>query len=314
MTGIELLGTGRSLPGHCITNDDLARVVETSDEWVASRTGIRQRYFCTEEETAAQLAADAANKALAQAGVTAAQIGVCIVATFTPDHATPSLACEVHEALHLPETALCFDVNAACTGFLVALETARCHLAAGDVTGQFALVIGAEKISRLLDFADRSTCVLFGDGAGASVICLAKEAPYATTFGARGDASILYANADGDDPFLHMDGRAVFRFAVQIIPQCLDELLAKTGLQMADIGHVVCHQANSRIIDHVIKQRGDDPARYYQNMQRYGNTSAASIPLALDELRQNGALQSGQIVACIGFGAGLTWGGILLRV
>ena len=289
MMGLEVMGTGRCLPSRCVSNQEMSGMVDTSDAWITSRTGIRQRYFCAQGETNALLAATAARRAMEKAGVGPADIGLCIVATFTPDRATPSLACEVQAALGLAQTIPCFDVNAACTGFLVAME----------------------KLSRIIDFSDRSTCVLFGDGAGAAVVRLAPVRPYAACFGARGDASILYAG--GGDPFVHMDGQEVFRFAVDIIPKCIDAVLHKAGLALADIHHVVCHQANSRIIGHVVKKLGENPEKFYENMQRYGNTSAASIPIALDEMLEQGRILPGQNVLCIGFGAGLTWGGTLLR-
>ncbi|MEA4970604.1 MAG: beta-ketoacyl-ACP synthase III [Candidatus Pelethousia sp.] len=309
--GLEVMGTGRCLPSRCISNEEMSRMVDTSDAWITSRTGIRQRYFCAQGETNALLATTAARKAMENAGVGPADIGLCIVATFTPDRATPSVACEVQETLSLAQTVPCFDVNAACTGFLMAMETARCFLLGGNASAPCALVIGSEKLSRVIDFSDRSTCVLFGDGAGAAVVRLAPDRPYAADFGARGDASILYAG--GDAPFLHMDGQGVFRFAVDIIPRCMDAVLHKAGLTLADIHHVVCHQANSRIIGHVVKKLGENPEKFYENMQRYGNTSAASIPIALDEMLEQGRILPGQNVLCVGFGAGLTWGGTLLR-
>ncbi|NCB29818.1 MAG: ketoacyl-ACP synthase III [Clostridia bacterium] len=313
MSGLEILGTGRCLPGRCVSNDEMSRMVDTSDAWISTRTGIRQRYFCEAGETNASLAAAAARRAMEKAGVGAAQIGLCVAATFTPDYASPSLACEVQAALELPEAVPCFDVNAACTGFLVALETARCFLLGGNVPAPCALVIGSEKLSGVLNFSDRSTCVLFGDGAGAAVVRLAPKMPYAAAFGSRGDASILHVGAPGADHTLHMDGPAVFRFAVDTIPLCIEAVLGKAGLEMAQIDHVVCHQANSRIIAHVVKKLEENPAKFYENMQRYGNTSSASIPIALDEMLDAGRILPGQNVLCVGFGAGLTWGGVLFR-
>ncbi len=312
MNGLQLLGTGRCLPGRRVTNDDFARTLDTSDEWIAGRTGIRQRYFCAEGETAASLAVEAARRALEDAGLGPEKVGLCIVATFTADRNTPSLACQVHQALGLPETAFCLDVNAACTGFVAALETARCLLLGGQMAGPCALVLGAEKISGLLDFSDRSTCVLFGDGAAAAVVRLDPQAPWAAVFGARGDSRMLHGGGK-EDPYLAMDGRGVFRFAVETVPVCIRAVLDKAGLTLDQVDQLVCHQANSRIIHSIAKKLGQDPARFYENMQRYGNTSAASIPLALDEMRRSGQLQAGQTVLCAGFGAGLTWGGVLLR-
>ena len=312
MNGLQLLGTGRCLPGRRVTNEDFARTLDTSDAWITERTGIRQRYFCAEGETAVSLAVGAARQALEDAGVQPGQVGLCIAATFTADRRTPALACEVQAALGLPQTALCLDINAACTGFVAALETARCLLLGGQLAGPCALVLGAEKISSLLDFSDRSTCVLFGDGAGAAVVRLEPQAPWAAVFGTRGDSRMLHGGGGGN-PYLAMDGRAVFRFAVETVPVCIRAVLDKAGLTLDAVDHLVLHQANSRIIHSIAKKLEQAPARFYENMQRYGNTSAASIPIALDEMRRAGQLCPGQTVLCAGFGAGLTWGGVLLR-
>lgn len=313
MTGIEIVGTGRRVPGRLVTNDDLSRLVDTSDEWIRTRTGIAQRYFCAEGETNAQLAAGAARAALKRAGISAEQIGLCVAATFTADHAMPSLACEVHGALSLPESAPAFDVNAACTGFITALETARSLLAGGSVTGEYALVIGSESISRVLDMTDRNTCVLFGDGAGAAVIRLSDKHDYRCVMGARGDASLLHAGgAASEEHFVHMEGKAVFRFASETVPKCVMQVLDSAKMTMDDIDYVVCHQANGRIIDHVMKKLNAPAEKFYKNMQTYANTSAASIAIALDEMNEKGLLCPGTRVVCVGFGAGLTWGGTLL--
>ena len=312
MNGLQLLGTGRCLPSRRVTNDDFARTLDTSDEWIAGRTGIRQRYFCAEGETVASLAIAAARQALEDAGLGPERVGLCIVATTTADQNTPSLACQIHEALGLPETAFCLDLNAACTGFVAALETARCLMLGGQITAPCALVLGAEKLSSMLDFSDRGTCVLFGDGAGAAVVRLDPAAPWAAVFGTRGDSRMLHGGGGGN-PYLSMDGRGVFRFAVETVPTCIRAVLDKAGLTFDEVDHLVCHQANSRIIHSIAKKLGLDPAKFYENMQRYGNTSSASIPLALDELRRAGQLRRGQTVLCAGFGAGLTWGGVLLR-
>lgn len=313
MTGLEVLGTGHCLPKRCVTNDDMAQTVDTSHEWIATRTGIEQRYFCDNEESCGHLAANAAQMALQKAGITADQLGLIVAATFTADYLTPSLACQVHQALGA-QPMPCMDVNAACTGFLYGLETARSLLMSGTATTEYALVIGAEGLSRIMDFSDRTTCVLFGDAAAAMVVRLS-DAPYACILNAKGDATSLYANSllPNQSHFLQMDGKAIFRFAVDIIPKCLDELLQKSGLTLEQVDHVVCHQANSRIIDHVVKKLGAPSQMFYKNMQRFGNTSAASIPLALDEMLQSGTIQPGETVVCIGFGAGLTWGACLLN-
>lgn len=315
MNAIKLLGTGRHVPSRCLTNDDLSRIVDTSDQWIRERTGIVTRYLCGEGEGNTSSALAAAKTAMERAGVGPEDIGVCVAATFTADHATPSLACELHHLLGFAETTPAFDVNAACTGFLHALETARCLLAAGRLRAPCALVVGSEALSRITDFTDRSTCVLFGDGAAAAVIRLTDDAPYACILGARGDAEILRAGGAGDgDRFIHMDGPAVFRFAVDAVPKCIDAVLAQAGMTLSQVDHVICHQANSRIIDYVVRRLKAPPEKFYKNMDRYGNTSAASIPIALDELLEKGLAREGQIALCVGFGAGLTWGGVLLKL
>ena len=313
MKGFQLLATGGALPGRTVTNDDLSRMVDTSDDWITSRTGIRTRHWCTEGENAATLAIAAAKQALARSGLAPADIACCICATLSAPDATPSVACQVQAALGLPETCPALDVNAACSGFLYGTAVARGLLA--TLGGQYALVIGCEALSRLMDPADRSTCVLFGDGAGAAIFELAADpTPFAVMLGARGDAAIHAGGPSraGSAP-ITMDGRAVFRFAVDALPKCLHAVLDETQLTLDDLSWVVCHQANSRIIDHCVKALQADPAKFYKNMDRHGNTSAASIPVALNELAEAGQLQPGQTIACIGFGGGLTWGGMIVE-
>ena len=313
MNGFQLLATGGALPGRTVTNDDLSRMVDTSDDWITTRTGIRTRHWCTEGESAATLAIAAAKQALARSGLAPADIACCICATLSAPDATPSVACQVQAALGLPETCPALDVNAACSGFLYGTAVARGLLA--TLGGQYALVIGCEALSRLMDPADRSTCVLFGDGAGAAIFELAADpTPFAVMLGARGDAAIHAGGPSraGSAP-ITMDGRAVFRFAVDALPKCLHAVLDETQLTLDDLSWVVCHQANSRIIDHCVKALQADPAKFYKNMDRHGNTSAASIPVALNELAESGQLQPGQLLACIGFGGGLTWGGAIFQ-
>ena len=313
MKGFQLLATGGALPGRTVTNDDLSRMVDTSDDWITSRTGIRTRHWCTEGESAATLAIAAAKQALARSGLAPADIACCICATLSAPDATPSVACQVQAALGLPETCPALDINAACSGFLYGTAVARGLLA--TLGGQYALVIGCEALSRLMDPADRSTCVLFGDGAGAAIFELAADpTPFAVMLGARGDAAIHAGGPSraGSAP-ITMDGRAVFRFAVDALPKCLHAVLDETQLTLDDLSWVVCHQANSRIIDHCVKALQTDPAKFYKNMDRHGNTSAASIPVALNELAESGQLQPGQLLACIGFGGGLTWGGAIFQ-
>lgn len=309
MNGITILSAAAALPARRMTNDDMAAIVDTSDEWISTRTGIRQRYFCAEEETVWQLAARAARRALDEAGIDPARLAACVVATMSPAYATPSTACLVQRELGLDENILCFDLNAACSGFVFALETVR-----GLVTDEkpYALVIGAEALSHITDFSDRSTCVLFGDGAGA-VVVEKSSAPFACVHGARGNSEALVCPAFGSDKqYLGMDGRAVFRFAVDILPRCIGGALDKSGLVMDDIDYFVCHQANRRILDHVVKYMKADPAKFYMNLARYGNTSAASIPLALADMHTEGLLRPGMRLVCAGFGGGFTWGGVLV--
>lgn len=311
MEGLQLIATGGAQPSRVVTNDDLSRIVDTSDEWIVTRTGIRQRYFCSDEENAATLAIAAARQALERSGLSPEQIGCCVCATLSGPNATPSVACQVQRALGLPENRPALDVNAACSGFVYATAVARGLLL--TLGGEYALVVGCEALSRLMDMTDRSTCVLFGDGAGAAIFRLA-DTPFAATLGARGSDAILTGgpNRAGSAP-IQMDGRAVFRFAVEALPRCLHEVLDQTGKTLEDLDWVVCHQANGRILDHCIKHLNADPAKFYRNMDRHGNTSAASIPVALNEMAENGQLVPGQYLACIGFGGGLTWAGMLLQ-
>ncbi len=309
MKGLQLIALGGALPARPTTNAELSRTVDTSDEWISTRTGIRQRYFCGEGESAVTLAIAAARQALERSGLQPAEIGCCICATLSADYATPSLACLVQAALGLPENIPVLDVNAACSGFLYGISVARGLLE--GCGGRYALVIGCEQLSRLMDMTDRTTCVLFGDGAGAAVL-EAADVPFAACLGARGDKAILAGGAGPQPSYIQMDGRAVFRFAVDAIPRCIDDILTKTALTLDDVDWVVCHQANERIIDHCIKKLGS-PEKFFKNLDHTGNTSAASIPLALNEMYEKGLLTAGQKLLCVGFGGGLTWAGTLLE-
>lgn len=309
MSGLRLLGTGRALPSRLVTNDDMSAIVETSDEWIASRTGIRQRYFCAEGESAETLAVQAAERALADAGVAKEEIGCVVCATSSATYAMPSMACQVHHALGLAQNIPVMDAGAACAGFLYAVEMARCLMLGG--AGRYALVVGSEQMSRVLDMTDRTTCVLFGDGAGAAVLALDEAAEYASVFGTTGDMAIRSGGVS--HTCMTMDGQAVFRFAVATIPRCVRELLDKTGLTMEQLDWVVCHQANERILDASARRLGCAPEKLFKNLDRYANTSAASIPIALDEMREQGLLAAGQRMALVGFGGGLTWAGLMMR-
>ena len=312
MSAPHILATGRCLPARVVSNEDLSRTVDTSDEWVFSRTGIHSRHFCT-SETGVGLAVEAARQAMERAGLTAADIGVCLVGTFTPDHASPSTACLLQRELGLLEDTICFDLNAACAGFLYGLKTA--HALLPGAPRPCALVVGAEVISRVMDMTDRNTCVLFGDGAGAAVIRREDAWTWHTVFGSRGDPESI--RVQGPGPVLsaiHMDGKAVFRFAVEVVEKSIRQLLEAEGLSSVnDLDLVVCHQANARIIDYVAKRLGAREGLFYKNMDHYGNTSAASIPIALDELAESGQLRTGMQIVTVGFGGGLTWAGALLQ-
>ena len=311
MNGLKLLGTGYALPTRVLDNDAMTTYVETSDEWITTRTGIRQRYFCGEGESTTTLAIEAARKALDDSGLDKSEIGCVIVATSSGEYVMPSTACLVHKALALREDIPVFDLGAACAGFLYAVDAARAMLLAHG--GRAALVIGAEQMSQLLDMADRNTCVLFGDAAGAAVFALDEDAEYAYVCGTRGDMAIQVGGPRRTLP-MTMEGQNVFRFAVSTIPVTVEELLEKTGKTLDEVDWVVCHQANQRIIDASVRRLGVPAEKFYKNLDRYANTSAASIPLALAEMKESGKLTSGQRVILVGFGGGLTWAGVMLRV
>ena len=311
MRGLRIVATGRALPERVATNEELSRLVDTSDAWIVSRSGIRERRFCGEGENSAALAAAAAALALERSGIDPGGLCACIVATVSPQFATPSNGCVVQRTLSLPEGVPCFDISVGCTGFVYGLQIARGLLLQDP--RPYALVVGAEALSHITDFTDRSTCVLFGDGAGAAVVTL-DETPYACVLGARGDPDALWALGPGKDPsHIHMDGKAVFRFAVEAVPKVVRELLEQTGLTPEDVDWIVPHQANRRIVESAAKRLGLPINKFFLNLDRYGNTSAASIPIALDEMAERGLLKRGQKIICAGFGAGLTWGGALLQ-
>ena len=313
MNGIKLRGTGRSLPQRVVTNEDLSRLVDTNNQWIVSRTGIETRYCC-QEESHTQLCVQAARAALERAGISPAEIGACIVATVTPDHAVPSAACLLQRELGLPEDIPCFDLNAACTGFVYALHTMECLLNASP--RPFGLVVGAEALSRVVDWTDRSTCILFGDGAGAAVVeCRPGWPSISAVLGSRGDDTLLRLPGVGsrEKQLLTMEGTKVFKFAVEAVPACINSIPEKTGLSTDDIDFFVFHQANARIIDLAVRRYRIPPEKYYKNIQCYGNTAAASVPLVLSELEEQGRIGPGSRMLVVAFGGGLTWGGALLE-
>ena len=308
MQGLEICATGRALPQKILTNGDLSTMVETSDEWIQARTGIQERHIC-QGETLTDLTVQAARQAMEMAGVTPQQIGLCVVATITPHCATPSQACLVHEQLGLPEDCCAFDINAGCTGFLYGMETMAALLP--RQSRPYGLLIGGDVLSRVVDWTDRNTCVLFGDGAGAAVVRFS-QSPWTCQLHAKGDSNIIWAHGLSlGQSAIHMEGQAVYRFAVETVPRCAQELAQRAGISLDQVDWFVLHQANRRIVEAAARQMRQPKEKFYLNMQHYGNTSAASIPIALDEMNRAGMLRRGQRILSVGFGAGLTWGGVL---
>ncbi len=316
-----IIGTGSALPRRRLDNAEMATIVDTSDEWIVERTGIRQRYVAGEGETTSTLATDAARAALASAGIDAGEIDLIILATATPDQTFPASATMVQAALGINDC-VAFDVAAVCSGFLYALTVADNMLRGG--AARTALVIGAETFSRILDWDDRTTCVLFGDGAGAVV--LRAERTDATT--GRGIlASKLHAdgrynsllNVDGGPSStgtvgkVRMKGQDVFRHAVVNLAQVMREVLAAANLSSADVDWVVPHQANARILDATARKLGLDPARVIVTVDKHANTSAASVPLALDSAVRDGRIKRGDLIVLEAMGGGFTWGASVIR-
>lgn len=309
MQGIKIIATGRALPQKIVTNDDLSHLVDTSDEWIVTRTGIRQRHFC-ETETCQSLAIEAAKRAVEKAQIDKREIGLVIVATATPDHLFPSVACMVQKGLELEKEVMAFDLSAACSGFLYGLGV--CHSVLLSQKKKYALLIGSEQMSKILDMSDRSTCVLFGDGAAAAVITLAEAEFYQKAWSEGNTEALTCRGAGSVDSHIFMEGSKVFKFAVKAIEEGIEEVLKDSGRNIEDIDYILCHQANERIIDHVSrKYKG---VTFYKNMDRYANTSAASIPIALDEMYEKGMLKSGMKIILVGFGAGFTWSSALLTI
>ena len=304
----RIIGTGSCLPVNIISNDQLATIVDTSDEWISSRTGIKNRRVA-EWETGAGMASEAAKRALENAGVSADEIELIIVATCTADMQFPSTACMVQKEIGAKH-AVAFDLSAACSGFLFALNTVYAYFTAGIY--KKALIIGTEVLSKLVDWSDRSTCVLFGDGAGAAVVeasDIGLEGFVQHADGEKGEVlTCAGANRTENPAYIHMDGQEVFKFAVKKVPECIQEVLEITGTEKEDIRWYLLHQANSRIIQSAAKRLKEPEEKFPMNMDQYGNTSAASIPILLDEMNRSGKLKRGDRLMLSGFGAGLTWG------
>ena len=310
-------GTGSALPKRCVTNAELAETVDTTDEWIVERTGIRSRYIADSTETTASLATDACRRALDAAGIAAADIGLIVLATATPDQTFPSSATKVQAALGINDC-IAFDVHAVCTGFLYALSVADSMLRSGTATS--ALVIGSETFSRILDWDDRGTCVLFGDGAGALVLRAedGDRGILATRLHADGRHNeLLYVDGGpsttGTVGKLRMKGREVFRHAVKNLADVLKEVLAAADLTPADVDWVVPHQANARILDATAKKLGLPPEKVVVTVDRHANTSAASVPLALDTAVRDGRIKRGDLIVLEAMGGGFTWGAAAVR-
>lgn len=322
---IKICGTGSALPAQTVTNDDLSKIMDTSDEWISSRTGIRARHLAADETTTG-MSVEAALGALAEADIKAEELDLIIAATLSPDHVLPTLACEVQAALGA-DSAVAFDLHAACSGFLFSMNTAAAYMQSGIYKN--ALVIGAETLSKMLDWTDRGTCVLFGDGAGAAVLRALPEDGSGAGIksfvqysdGARGGVLSCgnrplnhpFASREAENEYVIMDGQAVYKFAVSTVPKVVSEAVEKAGYGLSDIDHFVLHQANQRIIESVAKRLKQPIEKFPMNLQECGNISAASVPILLDSLNKNGNIQKGDRMVLAGFGAGLTWAAAVIQ-
>lgn len=325
MVSVGIVGTGSYVPDKVLTNFDLEKMVDTNDEWIVSRTGIKERHVVDPETPVSELCYQAALRALEDAKLSPEELDLIIVATITPDFVFPATACIVAERLGARKAAG-FDLQAACTGFLTGVATAAQFIATG--TYKNALVIGGETLSKILNWEDRGTCILFGDGAGAAVLQQVEEGYGFLGFdlGMDGSGGHLLAVPGGGSMHptsvetlekkmhtIHMAGSEVFKFAVRIMGETALKALTKAGLNKEDIDCLIPHQANTRIVDSAVKRLGIDPEKVIVNLDRYGNMSAASIPVALDEAARSGRLKHGDVMVMVGFGGGLTWGAAVVK-
>lgn len=316
----KIIGTGSYLPKAVVTNDDLAKVMDTSDEWIRTRTGICERHLVTDETTTG-MCVEAAKRALENAGIGAEEIDLIIVGTVSGDNITPSTACEVQAAIGAMK-AVAFDINAACAGFLFALHIAHAYFQSGIC--KTALILGAETLSKIMDWSDRSTCVLFGDGAGAAVVKADEKGMIAFEQGCDGSKAhvLMGKNRANNNPlvsndtaldYVHMDGQEVYKFAVSTVPASIQRVLDKAEISTDEITYYVLHQANIRILQSVAKRLKVSEDKFPISLDHCGNLSAASVPVLLDEMNQKGMLKAGDKIVLSGFGAGLTWGTALLE-
>ena len=317
---MRIIGTGSALPEKIVSNDDLAQIMDTSDEWIRTRTGIKARHL-VQEETTTYMCVEAAKRALENANMQAEDIDLILVGTITGDHVTPSTACEI-QAVIGADKAVAFDINAACSGFLFALHTAHAFIQSGIYRN--ALILGAETLSKIMDWNDRSTCVLFGDGAGAAVVRADETGLIAFEQGSDGSKGQVlacesrknnnpYVSNDKEYDYVHMDGQEVYKFAVSTVPKSILHVLEKAGLTAEDISYFALHQANIRIIQSVAKRLKVEESKFPISLDHCGNISAASVPILLDEMNRQGLLKRGDKIIMSGFGAGLTWGTALLE-
>ncbi|MEY8320066.1 beta-ketoacyl-ACP synthase III [Lachnospiraceae bacterium 46-61] len=319
----KIKSTGYYVPEKIITNNILSQYVDTSDEWIRSRSGIEKRHF-SEGENTSDIAAKAALDILKNGNVNPLDINLIIVATVSPDYTTPSVACLVQSKIGA-SNAVAFDLNAACSGFIFAVSTADKFIKTGIYKN--ALVIGAEVLSKHLNFKDRGTCVLFGDGSGGVFLESAEEGGIlAEEMGSDGNKGMSLTCAEKkashifnheiveEDNFLHMDGRAIFDFATRQTPKCILNLIEKSGIDAEKLKYIIPHQANARIVEIISRKTKIPLEKFYMNISEYSNTSAATIPIALNEMVQKGLLQKGDYILMAGFGGGLTWGGLLIKI
>ncbi|MCZ6857139.1 MAG: ketoacyl-ACP synthase III [Gemmatimonadetes bacterium] len=323
---VELVGTGRCIPRNVLTNADLEKMVDTSDEWIRERTGIRERHISTADETLARMGKDACEQVLEETGLDVAEIDSIIVATASPDHLLPSQACDLQATLGATNAAA-FDVGAACAGFLYALAVAEGMVVTGQA--KHVLVVGAERLSAITDYQDRSTCILFGDGVGATLVRTASNSSrgiissYLKTDGTLGKLLCRPGGGAVQPPseemieqrtyFLRMEGRQTFKHAVRKMADACEQTLKRAGMTCDDVDVLIPHQANLRIIEATAKHTGIPMEKAFVNIDRYGNTSAASIPIALDECVREGRVKEGSNVLMVAFGGGFTWGSMLVR-
>jgi 3-oxoacyl-[acyl-carrier-protein] synthase-3 len=323
---VIILGTGAYVPENRVTNDDMAQRVETSDEWIRTRTGIQARHFADDTQASSDLACEAARQALAAAGASADSIDLLIVATMTPDMPFPSTACLVQSKLGLGKICA-FDLQAACSGFVYALSVAQSMLLSGNF--KRALIIGAEKTSSILDFEDRTTCVLFGDGASAALLAPSDQQGVgilgAVTGSDGSNPSLLQQPAGGSripastqsvaarQHYLKMNGKEIFKQAVRVMGQACMDILDQYECTLEQVNLVIPHQANMRIIESLSKRLAIPMSQFHNNLDEYGNTSAASVGIALDEAYRSNRIQSGDLILLVAFGAGLTWGASLIK-